>query len=159
MKNFTNEQLKDVIRKYNLKTKIVGYSKMKKEDLINSILLHLNYTNNQFTLKTNVSIPKPKAELKLKTEAPKPAPNVYLIKLRDIKDIIKRFTRGDIENNKKYYEDSLVYSLNYQYDNYTPEIIKTNHEIFDYLKHNLEEMEVSKNTKESLKKWILDNKK
>ena len=37
----TNEQLKDIIRKYNLTHHIRGYSKMKKVDLISNIRKHM----------------------------------------------------------------------------------------------------------------------
>jgi len=41
LEKLTNEQLKDIIRKYNLKNHIKGYSKMKKADLISSIKKHI----------------------------------------------------------------------------------------------------------------------
>jgi hypothetical protein len=51
MESYTIKQLKDVIVKYNLKTKIVGYSKQNKDDLIANIKKHLDHNNGTFTPK------------------------------------------------------------------------------------------------------------
>jgi len=51
MESYTIKQLKEVIVKYNLKTKIAGYSKQNKDDLIANIKKHLDHNNGTFTPK------------------------------------------------------------------------------------------------------------
>lgn len=65
----TNEQLKDIIRKYNLTHHIRGYSKMKKVDLISNIRKHMK--------------PEPVEE------------NINIIKQKDLNDTYKFTKVGD----------------------------------------------------------------
>ena len=175
-KKFTVPQLREVIRKYNLyiknlniphfqKYSILNYSRMKKEELINEIEKHLLYENNNtilikekttsggFNIKQKI-IKISEEQSSLKNIIPTNQ-NLKLIDLKDIKDIIKRFVRGDIEDNKKQWEDNLIYSLKYQYENYTIKYLYyENRSIYEYLKHNIDEMEISIKTKIELEKLI-----
>lgn len=99
------------------------------------------------------------AQIRLLEKELKEKENYELIKLDHIKDLIKRFVRDDVQDNKKYYENSLLYSLNFQYDNYTPEMIKKYDGIYEYLDYNIDEMHISDYLKNELIKKIEIRKK
>ena len=66
--NFTMSELKDIIRQYNIHTKIVGYSRMTKAVIIAEMEKHLEFNNNNIVLKNHNIIIVPKT----KTVKPKP---------------------------------------------------------------------------------------
>jgi hypothetical protein len=76
LQKLTNQQLKvDIIKKYNIHTKISGYSKMNKTELIDEIKKHLEIKNGLLVHKEhpNIEIPK-KKEPKKKAQKPEPEP-------------------------------------------------------------------------------------
>ena len=161
---FTIPQLKSIIKEYNLHTKISNYSKLKKELLIKEIEKHLFIMDDKIKIKNHVEI-----EMKKESKETKKANHVkedikkeekpFLIKWWDLRDTTKRFVRNDIQDNKKFWEDSFIYSIKYNYDNYTPSMIKEYNEFYEYLEFNIDEMHISKSTREKLKNIITERKK
>lgn len=49
LEDYSNKELKLIIKKYNLHTHIKGYSKMKKNELISNINKHLNQKQYAFS--------------------------------------------------------------------------------------------------------------
>jgi tRNA nucleotidyltransferase/poly(A) polymerase len=81
-----------------------------------------------------------------------------IVNYKDTKDLIKMFCRGDVEDKKKYWIDSIAQSIKFEYDNYTPEMIIEYNELIEYLQVNLPDMEINKSSRETLEK-VLENKR
>ena len=176
---FTIPQLKNIIKEYNLHTKISNYSRMKKELLINEINKHLIMIGDEIKCKENNSkinlvdtkkkinvsdtkkIISKDTYLKKSKDSKKEEPKLELMNYYHLRDLIKHFCRvGDIEDldyRKSYYEDSLLYSLDYQYSNYTPEMIKEYHRFYEYLNNNIDEMIISQKTRSKLQEKIKES--
>lgn len=56
LENHTKVQLAELVKKYNLHTKIVNISKKKKENVINEIMQHTELENEKIKIKDNISI-------------------------------------------------------------------------------------------------------
>ena len=84
----TVKELKVIIKEYNLHTKISGYSRMRKSDLITEMQKHMTFENNKIKMKSNPT--EIDAEQKVKAPVIKKEKRpLQLIKLRDITDEIK----------------------------------------------------------------------
>ena len=87
--------------------------------------------------------------------------NLKLYNYNEAKDLIKMFCR-DVDEGKNFLINSLVHSINFEYDNYTPEMKKDYDELISFFSDKLPEMEITKSTRELLEKVLeqnLQNKK
>ena len=87
--------------------------------------------------------------------------NLKLYNYKEAKDLIRMFCR-DVDEGKIFLINSLVHSINFEYDNYTPEMKNDYDELISFFSVNLPEMEITKSTRESLEKVLeqnLQNKK
>ena len=104
----------------------------------------INKSNLNKHRKTNIheKLLKPKVEITFKR-----------INLYKVIDLLKRFVDNDFkdEKEKKFYEDSLIYTINYDYIKYYQAMIVELNKIYEYLKNNIDKMFISNNTKEKLK--------
>lgn len=100
----TNEQLKDIIRKYNLTHHIRGYSKMKKVDLISSIRKHMK------PVEQNINIEKKEENINI-IKQNKPEPKEETIPINDkqkfrkflynkYNDTLDEFNENNINNKE-----------------------------------------------------------
>jgi hypothetical protein len=160
---YTVPQLKSIIKQYNIHTKISNYSKMRKESLILEIEKYLTINDNKITVKVNNFEVTIQPQKKIKKDAENIEKNVevkveeaepQLLSLGDILKLIKRLDRGEIEEDKKSWIKSLIYSLRYKYDNYTPEMNKKYAEIYRFLGTNLLRMKLSTSQKKIIEKLI-----
>ena len=162
---YTVPQLKSIIKQYNIHTKISNYSKMRKESLILEIEKYLTINDNKITVKvTNFEVTI-QPQNKIKKDAEKVGKNVeveveveevepQLLSLGDILKLIKRLDKGEIGEDKKSWVKSLIYSLRYKYDNYTPEMNKKYAEIYRFLGTNILRMKLSASQKKIIEKLI-----
>lgn len=79
--------------------------------------------------------------------------NLKLYNYKEAKDLIRMFCR-DVDEGKIFLINSLVHSINFEYDNYTPEMIKDYDELISFFIDNLPEMEITKKTRELLEKVL-----
>lgn len=77
-----------------------------------------------------------------------------IVNYKDTKDLIKMFCRGDIEDKKKFWIDSIAQSIKFQYDNYTTEMINDYNDLIEYFNANLPDMEINKASRETLEKVL-----
>jgi len=181
MESYTIKQLKDVIVKYNLKTKIVGYSKQNKDDLIANIKKHLDHNNGTFTpkiiqpiiIKSNFDTTPIKVQ-DIKKEEPK---NEYLniiehkplvkndimptlkevvinktpMEIR-VRDKIKRFTNGDINQHNSKEKKFIELQFRNELNNIKDNKLKN--DIKELIKDQLDDMIISKDLKTDLNKYI-----
>jgi len=91
----TNEQLKDIIRKYNLTHHIRGYSKMKKVDLISNIKKHMK------PVEENINIIKQiKPELKEENIPINDKPKFKKYLSNKYNDTLDKFNENNIKNKE-----------------------------------------------------------
>jgi len=139
MESYTIRQLKEVIVKYNLKTKIAGYSKQNKDDLIANIKKHLDHNNGTFTpkiiqpiiIKNNFDTTPIKVQ-DIKKEEPKEYINE--VKKEEEEDFIE-LTKKQLSDIKKSADEELL-----DYD--------------EYLKQYKNSRGVGRNHEEALRKAI-----
>ena len=77
-----------------------------------------------------------------------------IVNYNEVKHLIKMFCRGDVEDKKRFWIDSIAQSIKFEYDNYTPEMINDYNELIEYLKVNLPDMEINKPSRETLEKVL-----
>jgi hypothetical protein len=138
---------------------------MRKESLILEIEKYLTINDNKITVKvTNFEVTI-QPQNKIKKDAEKVGKNVeveveveevepQLLSLGDILKLIKRLDKGEIGEDKKSWVKSLIYSLRYKYDNYTPEMNKKYAEIYRFLGTNILRMKLSASQKKIIEKLI-----
>jgi len=110
MESYTIKQLKQVIVKYNLQTKISGYSKQNKDDLIINIKKHLDHNNGIFTpkqiqpiiIKSNFDTTPIKIEQIKKEEPKKEEPKKEEPKKED-----PQKEKKDIKQANNYFKDMI----------------------------------------------------
>ena len=159
---YTVPQLKSIIKQYNIHTKISNYSKMRKELLILEMEKYLTCHDNKITVKENNFDITVKPEKKIKKEINKNVEKEIedvknepqLLSLGNILKLIKKLDKGEIGEDKKSLVKSLIYSLSYKYDNYTPEMIKKYKEIYKFLGTNLLRMKFSTKQEKIIEKLI-----
>ena len=159
---YTVPQLKSIIKQYNIHTKISNYSKMRKELLILEMEKYLTCHDNKITVKENNFDITVKPENKIKKEINKNVEKEIedvknepqLLSLGNILKLIKKLDKGEIGEDKKSLVKSLIYSLSYKYDNYTPEMIKKYKEIYKFLGTNLLRMKFSTKQEKIIEKLI-----
>ena len=159
---YTVPQLKSIIKQYNIHTKISNYSKMRKELLILEMEKYLTCHDNKITVKENnfdITV-KPENKIKkvINKNVEKEIEDVknepQLLSLGNILKLIKKLDKGEIGEDKKSLVKSLIYSLSYKYDNYTPEMIKKYKEIYKFLGTNLLRMKFSTKQEKIIEKLI-----
>jgi hypothetical protein len=127
---------------------------MRKELLILEMEKYLSFHDNKIIVKENNFDITVKPEKKIKKDTEKMNKNVekeiedvknepQLLSLGNILKLIKKLDKGEIGEDKNSLVKSLIYSLRYKYDNYTPEMIKKYKEIYKFLGTNLLRMKFS----------------
>lgn len=148
MESYTIKQLKDVIVKYNLKTKIAGYSKQNKDNLIANIKKHLDHNNGTFTAKViqPIIIKSNFDTTPIKIEQIKEEPKLTGVKLDE------QLLKNVIDKVKIYNKDGV--RINIQPKEYINEIKNTN----DYAMEQFKKYTAERDTKRDMSFYSLTDK-
>jgi len=82
--------------------------------------------------------------------------NSKVVNYKEAKDLIKMFCR-DIDEGKEFLINSIIKSINFEYESYTPEMINDYNELISFFKESLPEMELTKTTREKLENVLLSS--
>jgi hypothetical protein len=73
-----------------------------------------------------------------------------ILKLEEVKDLIKIFNRGEEEDKKMFWINTIVESMLFEYDIYTCDMVNNYNKSFDYLLENIDELEINKASRDKL---------
>jgi len=84
--------------------------------------------------------------------------NYKIILLKEVPDLIKMFGRGDEEDRKMFWIDTIVKSMSFEYEDYTSQMIKEYNENFDFLESIIDELELNKASRDKLENVLRERK-
>jgi len=84
--------------------------------------------------------------------------NLKLLNYQDAKELIKIFC-NPVDEGKKFWVNSLIHSINFEYETLTPEMINEYNDLITLFKNLLPEMEINKETRDKFENVLNNCKK
>jgi hypothetical protein len=84
--------------------------------------------------------------------------NYKIILLKEVPDLIKMFGRGDEEDRKMFWIDTIIKSMSFEYEDYTTQMIKEYNENFDLLESIIDDLELNKASRDKLENVLKERK-